>query len=287
MDRPAVSQIDMQLDGTIIQSTLSLKQLKFQSSLANGSATGSFANQGQKRLNGTADINLAEIFTQLPHTLKLREDTKLSQGNLILSADVKSADGVTAFDSTARIDQIRGVSKGKELTWNKPISVKARGQRNAQEIRLDNLSLRSSFLNADGQGDLSNMRITLSADLAAALRELKKFIDIKEWDGSGKLFAKLQVKETSPQINTAALDLDTRDLALSRNGRPILPKQNVKADLSTTIQKGKDLSGSEFRQPNLTVASSMARGKFSASRFKLNPTGRSAQRRQSFNRRQF
>ncbi len=272
-DRPAASHIDLQLDGTIIQSTLSLKQLKFKSSLANGSATGSFASQGQKRLKGTADINLAEIFTQLPHTFKLREDTKLSRGNLVLSADVKSADGVTAFDSTARIDQIKGVRKGKNLAWNKPISVKARGQKNAQEIRLDNLSLRSSFLNADGQGDLSNMGITLSADLAAALRELKKFIDIKEWDGSGKLFAKLQVKETAPQINSAVLDLDTRDLALSRNGRPILPKQDLKADLSTTIHRTKDLAGIEFRQPNLTVDSSMASGKFSASRFKLNPEG--------------
>ena len=272
-DRPAVSKIDLRVDGTIVQNTLTLKQLKFQSSLANGSAMGSFTNQGQRHLNGTVDINLAEIFTHLPHTMKLREDTTLSRGNLILSADVKSADGVAAFDSTARIDQIRGVSKGKKLSWNKPISVKARGQRDAQEIRLDNLSLRSSFLNADGRGNLSNMRMTLSADLAAALRELKKFIDIKEWDGSGKLFAKLQVKETSAQINTAEIDLDTRDLALIRNGHSILPKQDVKADLSTTIQKGQDLAGIEFRQPKLTVASSMAKGKFSASRFKINPQG--------------
>ena len=128
-DRPAVNKIDVQLDGVITQDTLSLDQLRFQSSLANGSATGSFSNQGQKRLNGTADINLAEIFTQLPQTLKLREDTKLSQGKLVLSADVRSADGVTAFDSTARIDQLKGVSKGKKLSWNKPISVKARGEK--------------------------------------------------------------------------------------------------------------------------------------------------------------
>jgi hypothetical protein len=272
VDRPAVNKIDMQLDGAITQGTLSLKQLRFQSSLANGSATGSFSNQGQKRLKGTADINLAEIFTQLPQTLKLREETKLSQGKLVLSADVKSADGVTTFDSTARIDQLRGVSKGKKLSWNKPISVIARGERRAQGIRLDNLSLRSSFLNADGQGDLSNMRVTLSADLAAALKELKKFLDIKEWDGSGKLFAKLQVQEASAGISTAALNLDTRNLALSRNGRPILPKQNVKADLSTAIRKSEDLSTSEFRELNLTMQSSMATGKFSATRFKLNPT---------------
>ncbi|MGD8883605.1 MAG: hypothetical protein PVI82_17035, partial [Desulfobacterales bacterium] len=162
----------------------------------------------------------------------------------------------------------------KKLFWNKPISVKARGEKRAQGIRLDNLSLRSSFLNADGQGDLANMRVTLSADLAAALKELKKFLDIKEWNGSGKLFAKLQLKEGSPGISTAALDLDTRNLALSRNDRRILPKQNVKADLSTTIRKGEDLSASEFRQPSLTVQSSMASGKFSATRFKLNPNGK-------------
>jgi hypothetical protein len=274
MDRPAVNRINMALDGTISQDTLSLKQMKFQSSLANGSATGSFSNQGQKHLNGKADIDLAEIFSQLPHTLKLREDTKLSQGKLVLSADVKSAQGVTAFDSSARIDQLTGVSKGKKLSWNKPISVKARGEKRAQGIRLDTLSLRSSFINADGQGDLSNMRVTLSADLATALRELKKFIDIKEWDGSGKLFAKLQVKEASALINTASLNLDTRNLALSRNGRPILSKQDVKADLSTTIRQAENLTTSEFRQPNLTLQSSMARGKFSATRFQLNPTGK-------------
>ena len=274
VDRPAVNRIDMALDGTISRGTLSLKQMRFQSSLANGSATGSFSNQGQKHLNGTADIDLAGIFSQLPHTLKLREDTKLSRGKLVLSADVKSAQGVTAFDGTARIDQLTGVSKGKKLAWNKPISLKARGEKRAQGIRLDTLSLRSSFLNADGQGDLSNMRVTLSADLAAALRELKKFIDIKEWDGSGTLFAKLQVKEASAGINTASLNLETRNLALSRNGRPILPKQDVKADLSTTIRQGENLSASEFRQPNLTLQSSLASGKFSAARFQLNPSGK-------------
>ncbi|MGD9045841.1 MAG: DUF748 domain-containing protein, partial [Desulfobacterales bacterium] len=272
-DRPVVNKIDLQLDGAVTGDTLSLKQLRFKSSLASGSATGSFSNQGQTRLNGKADINLAEIFTQLPQTLKLRENTKLSQGTLVMSADVKSADGITAFESTARIDQLRGVSKGKKLAWNQPVSIKTRGEKGPQGIRLENLSLRSSFLNADGQGDLSNMQVTLSADLAAALKELKKFIDLKAWNGSGKLFAKLQVKEASPGISTAALNIDTRDLALSRNNRPILPKQNVKADLTTNIRKGADLSASEFRQPNLTIQSSMAKGKFSATRIRLNPDG--------------
>jgi hypothetical protein len=117
------------------------------------------------------------------------------------------------------------------------------------------------------------MRVTLSADLAAALRELKKFVDIQEWDGSGKLFAKLQVNETAPNLNAASLNLDIRNLALKRNGGPILPKQDVKVDLTTTVRKGERLTASEFQKPNLTIQSSVARGKFSATRFQLNPGG--------------
>jgi hypothetical protein len=117
------------------------------------------------------------------------------------------------------------------------------------------------------------LQATLSADLAAALRELKKFIDIKEWGGSGQLFAKLQFKETAPNQNQGALNLEIRHLALSRNGRLILPQQDLKADLTTIIQQGRDLSTSEFQQPNLTVVSPMLRGNFSAARFQFNSPG--------------
>jgi hypothetical protein len=97
------------------------------------------------------------------------------------------------------------------------------------------LSLRSAFINADGQGDLANLQGTLSADLAVALKELKKFVDIREWYASGKLFARIDIKETAPDINTASLNLDIRKLALTHQGRPVLPKQDAKADFSSPI----------------------------------------------------
>jgi hypothetical protein len=272
-DHPRIKAITTEIDGTISQGVLSLNQLGLQSSLANGSARGSFAGRGRNQFQGSADINLAEVFSQLPRTLKLREDMTLSEGKLAWSASVKSTDEVAVFESSARIDQLKGLSKGKPVAWNQPISLKARGERNARGIRIDNLSLRSSFLNGDGQGDFGNMRVTLSADMAAALRELKKFVDVSEWDGSGKLFAKLQVNETAPKISAASLNLDIRNLALNRNGGPILPKQDVKADLSTTVHQGASLTVSKFQQPELTIQSSMARGKFSATRFQLNPGG--------------
>ena len=268
-DHPRIKDISAEIDGAISQGILSLNQMKLQSSIANGSVRGKITGRDQNQLEGSADINLAEVFSQLPETFKLRRDLTLSQGKLAMSASVKSDGEVTAFESNARLDNLKGLSKGRPVAWNQPISLKAQGERSAQGIRIDNVSLRSAFLNGDGKGDFRAMRITLSADVAAAFKELKKFIDIKEWDGSGKLFGKLKINEAAPNISTAAVDLDIRDLALKRNRAPILPKQDVKADLSTTVHKGEGFNVSKFEKPKLTIQSSMARGKFSANRIQL------------------
>lgn len=272
-DHPLIKGIGAQIDGAITHDILTVKQLRFQSSLANGSSQGTFAGEGQKQLKSSAEIDLAEVFSQLPHTLKLRPDTTLSEGKLKLSADLKTSNAITAFEGNARVDSLKGVSSGKTIAWNQPVAVKARGEMRADGIWLDTLSLRSSFMNADGQGDLGHLQATLSADLAAALRELKKFININQWDGSGQLFAKLQFKETAPDRSSGSLNLEIRHLALSRNGHPILPEQDLKADLITTFQPGKNLSTSEFQQSNLTIQSPMVRGNFTAARFEFNSPG--------------
>ncbi|MEJ2222216.1 MAG: hypothetical protein P8X80_15570 [Desulfobacterales bacterium] len=270
-DHPRIKGITTELDGTLSREALSLNQLKLQSSLVNGSARGRFAGRGQSQLEGSAIINLAEVFTQLPGTLNLHQGLTLSEGKLALTATVNSTPEATAFESSARIDQFKGLKKGKPVAWNQPVSLRARGRRSSQGIRIDDFSLRSSFLNGDGQGDLSTLRVTLSADMAAALRELKKFLDIEAWDGSGKLFARFQMDETAPKTSAAAVNLDIRNLALSRNRMSILPKQDVKADFSAKVHRGAGLIGSKFQQPEVTIQSSMARGKFSATLFQLNP----------------
>ncbi|MGD9219251.1 MAG: AsmA-like C-terminal region-containing protein [Desulfobacterales bacterium] len=272
-DHPRFKDISTDLDATITRGNLALKHLEFQSSVAKGSAQGGVTDQGHKQFNGSGSIDLAEVFSQLPNTLKLRRDTTLSEGTLLLSYNVKSTGPVTAFDNSARIDRLKGASGGKPIAWNQPITLKARGEKRPDGIQLDKLSLRSAFINADGQGDLANLQGTLSADLAIALKELKKFVDIREWDASGKLFARIDIKETAPDINTASLNLDIRKLALNHQGRPILPKQDAKADLTTTVRRAAHFSTSEFQQPNLTVRSTMAQGNFKADRLQLNDSG--------------
>jgi len=95
---------------------------------------------------------------------------------------------------------------------------------------------------------------------------------ISDWQGSGKMFAGLQINETTPGVSAAALNLDIRDLALNRHGVAIFPKQDARADISATIRRGAGFTA-DFQQLVAMIQSSMARGKFSALRFKLNPAG--------------
>ncbi len=265
-DAPTVKDILIDLDAVANNNSLSLKSLTFHSSLANGSATGRFDGEDQRRLGGQADVDLAEVFSQFPATLKLREGTKITKGKMALSANIETTRAGTSFDGDARIDRLQGISAGKKISWNKPVTVNARGKMGREGLQLENLSLRSSFLKADGRGDMRNMRVDLSADLKAALAELRKFIRIKQWDGSGKLKLNLNLNAKTENLNHATLKLSIDDFVLSRNRRPILVRQTIRADVSTDVQMADAMVNSRLLQPTLNIQSSVASGTVTAQR---------------------
>ncbi|MBW2337961.1 MAG: hypothetical protein JRF47_14605, partial [Deltaproteobacteria bacterium] len=127
-DAPTVKDILIDLDAVGNNNSLSLKNLTFRSSLANGSATGRFDGEDQRRLGGQADVDLAEVFSQFPATLKLRKGTKITKGKMALSANIETTRAGTAFEGDARIDRLQGISAGKKISWNKPVTVNTRGE---------------------------------------------------------------------------------------------------------------------------------------------------------------
>ena len=270
-DTPKIKGIKVELDAAGSKDTLALKNLAFRSSLANGSARGELDPQGKSRLSGDADVNLAEVFNQLPGTLSLRKGTRISEGKMAISANVEKTREITAFQGDARIDRLQGISNGKKLSWDKPVTVKAQGEIRPDGVRLQNMSLRSAFLNADGQGDMRKMQVNLSADIKAALKELKKFIQIKQWDGSGKLKLNLNVNEKSKNLTNAALKLEVKDFVLNRSRSRILAKQNIRADLTTDMQMAEKFENSKLLQPALNIQSSLAKGKLTAASLAGNP----------------
>ncbi|CAB1060456.1 hypothetical protein D1BOALGB6SA_5222 [Olavius sp. associated proteobacterium Delta 1] len=263
-DTPVVNGISVNLDASGDSGGLSFNNLVFDSSLANGSAKGRFAARGIDHLAGNAEINLAAVFTQIPGTLKLREGTRITEGNMALSARLNTSGESTSFDGSARIDRIKGVSNNKKVAWDQPVTLNAKGEMRPDGLQLDNLSLRSAFLNAEGQGNLSNMKARLAADIKAALKEFKKFIEIKQWDGGGNLKVNLELKEKSKKISHAKLNLAVKNFVLSRNSKRILLKQDILTNVTSDIDVGKTLAASNLIQLQAKVESLLATGNINA-----------------------
>ena len=269
-DTPTVKDIAIDLDGNNTGNALSINKLTFRSSLANGSASGAIGAENQKQFTGRADIDLAQLSDQFPATIKLRKGTKITRGQMKLAANVESARTETAFEGDARIDRLLGISDGKNISWNKPVKVNARGKINREGLQLENLALRSSFLNADGQGDMRNMQVELSADLKSALRELKKFIDIKQWDSNGKLKLNLNVSEKTENLSHASLNLKIDNFVLSHNRRPILDRQTVQADGTADVKMADGEAAGRLLTPTLKIQSSVASGTVTAQKIEGN-----------------
>jgi len=265
-DTPAIKNIAIDLDATGNNQALTLNNLVFRSSLANGTARGLVGDEDQTRLSGKADVDLAEAFSQFPATLKLREGTRIAKGRMALTANLETNWAGTSFGGDARIDRLQGISAGKKISWNKPVTLNARGDVGREGLQLENLSLRSSFLRADGRGDMRNLRVDLSADLKAALDELRKFIQIKQWDASGKLKLNLNLKAKPEHLSRATLKLNIGDFVLSRNRRPILARQTIRADVASDVQMADAAAGSKLIQPTLEIHSSVVSGTFTAQR---------------------
>jgi hypothetical protein len=111
---------------------------------------------------------------------------------------------------------------------------------------------------------MRNMSVDLSANLKAALAELRKFIMIKQWDGSGRLKLNINLKETKERLNHATLKLRIDDFVLSRNRRSILARQVVQADFKANVQMAQEAANSKLLQPSLKIQSSVASGTVTA-----------------------
>ena len=231
-DTPTIKKIHVNLRAMTRNGTLALPALTFQSSLVSGSIRGDIDDQGHRGFAGAVDVNLAEMSAQFPGTLKLQKDTRIVKGRLALAGSLESSEAGTSFEGRARIDRLQGLSAGKKISWNQPVTAKVRGKTGPQGLQLKNFSLRSAFLNADGRGNKRNMRLSLSADLAAALKEVKKFIQIKQWGGNGQLKLNLAVIQKAKDLNTINLKLEVNNFGLRHNRSSQVRAHSVRANFT-------------------------------------------------------
>ena len=132
------------------------------------------------------EIDLALVAEQLRQTLRLKDDTRITEGLIRLSVGSKSigpAPASRGWEATLKLDKLAAEASGNPITWDQPVQLTCVIQQQPQGLAIREISAEASFARVQGSGTLAEGKITADADLDQLRRELSRFADL----GSGEL----------------------------------------------------------------------------------------------------
>ena len=162
----------------------------------------SFLNsQANYDLNGTFEVNVAAIVSQMPMTVGLKEGTQISSGEL--TGDIKTigSAGNKQIQAQAKLSDLRGTVEGKQVELSAPISAQAQVSPDQGGININNLVVSAPFAQINASGNLKQVKFNGQADLNKLQSELSQFVDIGPYKLTGQFVEAGQVSLEEKQVN--------------------------------------------------------------------------------------
>ncbi len=240
---------------------LTLEEAKVDCEAGNLTATG-HVDLGERGLETLADVlrqpdcslqgtlDLARLTRLLPNTLRVRPGTEITSGQVQVS--VRTSNPATgnpaagappgpalaaaptprAWQVRLETNQLTAVDHGRQIAWDKPLSIDAALHQTDQGPVVDNLTCESDFLRVNGNGTPDRLTATLTLNLRQLTDDLGRFVDLGglalAGDGQGKF-----------QWNrNAAGDFDTSGQCDLHNFQLGVPQRQPWAEESLTIILG-------------------------------------------------
>ncbi len=229
-DRPSFAKVDLLLDADRKQGRGWMLN-----SFALNSDAGTVRARGElgpavRRVNLSGQLELPVLAARLPGLLRLRRGVHLTSGVFDFSLDLAERDRTVSVTADTRLEQLSGEYDGRAFVWAEPMTLALQAEGSGMEMKVKNLHLASSFLTADGRGDLDAFSLQASADLEKGFRQLGLLFD-QEWSGTGRL--ELKAASRALEDDRYAMDLTARvdEFTLLRADRLVLPADRLSLDL--------------------------------------------------------
>ncbi len=266
-DTPSITDLALNLNVQKKSETIVIEKLDIQSPFIEGTLAGVTRNQQLKTLTANAKVDAAEIFSQFPSTLNLKKGIKVSEGIIDIKADVSSIGSVTKIDANAHLNRLAGSTGKKKISWKKPVNITLQGKLDTQTPTLDQLTIESSFLQANGSGDSNAIDVQVTADIGTALQELEQFINLDGWASAGKLDIDLKVSNSQKEQRDIKGNMQIANFELSHNATAITPASSFTANLASTVQLNPEMVPREFNKTKINVTSWLGNATVEAERF--------------------
>jgi hypothetical protein len=263
-DRPFLEQTSVEFASMIGTDSLEISSLTLSSPLASGSLKATVASQGSLQFETGLRVDLQKVASQIPHTLNLQEGLQITGGNLALDGQLQSLEGENRFRGEALVEGLAGIREGQNISLDEPFTLSLDGQQGAGGIRLDNFAVRSSFLEGEGQGDLNDMRLSLKADLGAALEEISKFIALQNYMAEGRLELSLAAQRTDDATVNMETQVNAENLMVKQGDIVIIPRKPLQLSGAANILLSQEFEFSGVADGGLAYQTWLGQGSLRA-----------------------
>jgi len=184
-------------------------------------------------LRGTIDV--ARLSNAFPELLQIREDVQLQEGRVTLNVANLGAAGNPALQASAVVSNIVANVNGRHADWQQPLELSASVSMPGDQLQLDSISCRSSFLSADGKTSGPQTDVHFSIDGNRLAADLSRFVDLQGNQFAGILEGSLQIQNMGGgRVGLAAVANGT-DVKWMRGSQMVFDQPTMQSQLQSTI----------------------------------------------------
>jgi hypothetical protein len=207
-DRIQLDRIDMpcrivqqgdivQIEKLSVDCTLGTLTLTGSAKLSDFSATNRVRELAHENYELKGNLDLARLAAMLPATLRIREGTEITAGQVsLVLGSRQQADSMTW---TGRVDasQLEAQERGRRLVWENPLSIEFATHETKDGMVVDSAQCNSNFLQVSAAGSLDDLTASAKFDLAQLVSQLRQFSDLNQLQLSGQGEAQLALKRSA------------------------------------------------------------------------------------------
>ncbi|QDU77615.1 hypothetical protein Pan97_46870 [Bremerella volcania] len=184
-------------------------------------------------IRGTVDI--ARLANAFPELLQIRDGVQLQEGRVTLNLANHVEMGHSSLQASAVVSNIVAIVNGRHADWQQPLELSAAVSMPGDQLQLDTIACRSSFLTADGKtnGPLTDVRFSIDGNRLAA--DLSRFVDLKGNQFAGTLEGSLQIQNMGGgRVGLAAVANGT-DVKWMQGSQMVFAEPSVQTQMQSTI----------------------------------------------------
>jgi len=196
-------------------------------------------------LSGRFELDVAQIFTQMPGVFGLKEGIKVTSGMLRGEIETLTENGKRKINGQANLERLEGMVVGKMLALSEPVRAEVEVTSDKGGIRFDRLDLSSAFAKIDCSGTSELFGYRGNINLAKFQAELGQFVDMKRCGIAGELSGEGEVSIKEDKITVGGSSA-VKNLRLSSAEGVSAFEPMADITFSAAVERDKKILGVDF-----------------------------------------